>query len=87
MVERILNKLNSLPHDKALHAFYGLALYGLLNIFLPCYYVAAFIVALALGKEIYDLLNPDKHTTDPFDALATFAVPVALAITEMWWTI
>lgn len=79
-----------LPYDKSLHALVGAAIfsaaYTLFSIAgLPALHIAAGAVVLAaVGKEVYDYLNRDKHTPDLMDAVATIiggaisAAPVCL---------
>lgn len=51
-----------LNKDKALHFIVGVAL-APLSIW--------FVMVIALGKEIYDYYNPEKHTADWNDFIAT----------------
>jgi hypothetical protein len=69
-MEKLFNKLNNIPHDKALHFIGGILLFivgNLLNSILGLMLVFTF----AISKEIYDYLHKDNHTPDFFDALAT----------------
>jgi len=65
-----MNFLNKLPHDKALHVIVGILFYAAFHFISPVAGMAAATVA-AVGKEIYDYLNKDKHTPDVWDAVAT----------------
>lgn len=79
-----------LPHDKSLHALVGSAIFSAAYVLftlagLPALHIAAGAVVLAaVGKEVYDRLNRDKHTPDLMDAVATIiggaisAAPVCL---------
>lgn len=68
-----------LPHDKALHIVVGSAIFSAAYVLftlagLPALHIAAGAVMLAaVGKEVYDYLNRDKHTPDFMDAVATIA--------------
>ena len=68
-----------LHHDKALHALVGGAIFSAAYVLftlagLPALHIAAGAVVLAaVGKEVYDHLNRDKHTPDLMDAVATVA--------------
>lgn len=74
--------MNSLSHDKALHGFYGTSFYSLIRIFIPSVVAALIVIAAAYAKEWYDGKNPEKHTKDWKDAVATYIVPVVSAIIE-----
>lgn len=79
-----------LPYDKSLHALVGSAIFSAAYVLfsiagLPALHIAAGAVVLAaVGKEVYDYLNRDKHTFDLMDAVATIiggaisAAPVCL---------
>lgn len=79
-----------LPYDKSLHALVGSAIFSAAYVLfsiagLPALHIAAGAVVLAaVGKEVYDYLNRDKHTLDLMDAVATIiggaisAAPVCL---------
>ena len=71
-----MNPLNKLPHDKALHVIVGLLAYMVFHFVSPVAGLAATAVA-AVGKEIYDWFNRDRHTPDLWDAVATIAGGVA----------
>ena len=60
----------SLPHDKSLHVIVGVLFYAAFHFISPAVGMAAVTVA-AVGKEIYDYFNKDKHTPDVWDAVAT----------------
>ena len=71
-----MNPLNKLPHDKALHVIVGVLAYMVFHFVSPVVGLAAAAVA-AVGKEIYDYMNRDRHTPDVWDAVATMAGGVA----------
>jgi hypothetical protein len=73
-MEKLL-KLLILPHDKALHALYGLLAYSTMTIFI--YPIVAFILVsvIAMSKELYDLQNSKIHTPDIYDAVYTIMPP------------
>jgi len=78
--------MTMLPHDKALHALIGAAIFSAAYVLftlagLPSLHIAAGAVVLAaVGKEVYDYLNRDKHTPDLLDALATLAGGAVVAL-------
>jgi hypothetical protein len=65
-----MNPLNKLPHDKALHFIVGVLIYAAAHFVSPVVGMIAVTVA-AVGKEVYDYANRDKHTPDLWDAVAT----------------
>jgi hypothetical protein len=65
-----MNPLNKLPHDKALHFIVGVLIYAAAHFISPVVGMIAVAVA-AVGKEVYDYMNRDKHTPDLWDAVAT----------------
>lgn len=67
-----MNPLNKLPHDKALHAIVGVLAYAVFHFVSPVVGLIAATVA-AVGKEVYDYANRDRHTPDAWDAVATLA--------------
>ena len=62
----------NLPRDKALHFIVGVLIYAAAHFISPVVGMIAVIVA-AVGKEVYDYANRDKHTPDLWDAGATLA--------------
>jgi len=60
----------NLPHDKALHFIVGVLIYAAAHFISPVVGMIAVTVA-AVGKEVYDYANRDKHTPDLWDAVAT----------------
>ena len=56
--------------DKQSHAVIGAFLGGMAFLIDPSLSFLS-IVAIAVGKEIYDYRHPDKHTADVADALVT----------------
>jgi len=75
-----------IPHDKALHAIVGGAIFSAAYVLftlagLPALHIAAGAVVVAgVGKEVYDHLNRDKHTPDLMDAVATVAGGVVCSL-------
>lgn len=65
-----MNFLTKLPHDKALHFIVGVLIYAAAHFISPAVGMIAVTVA-AVGKEVYDYMNRDKHTPDLWDAVAT----------------
>ena len=66
----ILTLLANIPQDKAGHFIAGLLIYALLHFINPLIGLMAVAIA-AIGKEVYDYLNRDKHTPDVWDSIAT----------------
>lgn len=78
-IEQSLKFLNSIPADKVAHAYIGMLLFTAFSMIY--FYIGLIVlVIVALGKEIYDYYNQDKHTCDLYDALATIlgALPVVI---------
>ena len=73
----MLNKL-IIPHDKALHALYGLILYSFLCLIASPLASVVAVITIAGLKEVYDYFNRDKHTADVVDTVATTLVPIVL---------
>lgn len=67
---RILTIIPSIPHDKQGHFIAGVLCYLPVHLIGPIAGLMA-VVVMAVGKEVYDYLHRDKHTVDPWDALAT----------------
>lgn len=88
MMKSFLTWFSNLPRDKKDHALLGAAgssvCVSVLLIFLPVLWaggIAAVLLACAaFGKERYDAAHPDKHTADPYDALATILGGVAVLL-------
>lgn len=78
-MNKVLNYLASIPHDKLLHSFYGTLIY------LPISYVhssiALGVVAIiALSKEILD--EKDYGGFDFSDIIATMLIPTLIYVIE-----
>jgi len=84
-MEKLMQKLN-IPHDKALHALYGLIIYSFVSLFVAPIYALAVVAVNAVGKETYDFYNQDKHTVDVMDAVATALVPMMLFFLQWLFT-
>lgn len=75
-----------IAHDKALHIVVGSAIFSAVYVActlagLPALHIAAGAVVLAaVGKEVYDRANRDKHTPDFLDAVATVAGGALVAL-------
>lgn len=93
MIEKILNKLNLIPHDKALHGYLGLVAYEIVffisNIwlidFISALIACTIIIILAISKEIYDLVHKENHTSDMMDIVWTIAIPVLITFKEIYY--
>jgi len=60
----------SIPADKQLHGLSGAILGIILTPFIGWAGIL-WVSAIACAKEVYDYLNPDKHTADIWDWVAT----------------
>ena len=81
-MKELIEKINSMliiPHDKALHAFYGLLVYNIVSLYNPTIAILT-VVLISVAKEIYDFQHKDIHTADWYDALATSAIPLVLYV-------
>ena len=56
--------------DKLYHFVVGLGIAVFFGMFMPALGLAAGVLAGVL-KEVYDKLNPEKHTTDAMDMVVT----------------
>lgn len=65
-------RMINLPHDKLLHFAVGVLIYAAAHFISPVVGMVAVTVA-AVGKEVYDYANRDKHTPDVWDAITTIA--------------
>lgn len=80
-MNKVLNYLASIPHDKLLHSFYGTLIY------LPISYVHSSIAlgvvgVVAFSKEILD--EKDYGGFDCKDMVATVAIPTLFWIKDMY---
>jgi uncharacterized membrane protein YdcZ (DUF606 family) len=79
-MEKIIAKLNAflsqfcivckVPCDKQMHFICGFIIAAVLTPFIG-FYAVVVVAIIALLKEIYDALHPDKHTADFWDWVAT----------------
>jgi hypothetical protein len=69
-MEKLFAFFGRLPPDKALHALGGILMFAVGNLH-SLLAAAILVVADAILKEVYDSFHSDKHTCDPYDALAT----------------
>jgi hypothetical protein len=58
------------PQDKLAHFAAGVLIYAIAHFISPVVGMIAVTVA-AVGKEVYDYMNRNKHTPDLWDAVAT----------------
>jgi uncharacterized membrane protein YdcZ (DUF606 family) len=58
------------PCDKQMHMLSGFIIAAVLTPFIGAYSILV-VAVIALLKEIYDALHPDKHTADFWDWVAT----------------
>ena len=59
-----------IPADKQMHFLSG-AILGILFASVFGWAGILWVAAIACAKEVYDYLNPDKHTADIWDWVAT----------------
>jgi len=81
-MEKLIAKLNAflsqfcivckVPCDKQMHMLCGFIIAAVLTPFIG-FYAVIVVAIIALLKEIYDALHPDKHTADFWDLLVTIA--------------
>jgi len=76
-----LYKLMNIPHDKALHALYGLVAYSFMVLVIPSAIAFGLVLLVALVKEVADN-QVSYHTSDYKDFIATTIVPFILSVTE-----
>lgn len=79
-MEKLIAKLNAflsqfciackIPCDKQMHMLCGFIIAAVLTPLIG-FYAVAVVAIIALLKEIYDALHPDKHTADFWDWVAT----------------
>ena len=72
-----------IPHDKALHALYGLVIYNLVSLFTVSWIAITAVLFVAIGKEIYDYYHIN-HTSDGFDVLAAVFFPLSFYLVGIW---
>lgn len=60
------------PLDKCYHLIGGIVLFSLGN-FYSATFGLCLVIAMGIGKELYDYLNRENHTPDLWDAVATIA--------------
>jgi len=79
-IEFILSKLATVPKDKLLHFFFGSLIFFITSITITLAGFnslvtlgtsISFTFVLAVFKEMYDKLNPDKHSVDVLDVIFT----------------
>ncbi len=81
-IEKINNML-IIPHDKALHAFYGLLVYNIVSLYDPIWAICV-VAAQAVGKEVYDYFNKEKHTPDVMDIVWTLAPALIVFVLQYY---
>lgn len=73
--------LNKIPHDKALHAIGGVLIFAVaITLSLSITLSLLIIAVIGVGKELLDAQDPKHHTADIWDAVATIALPLIVAI-------
>ena len=68
--------------DKIYHIIAGMTIYLLFRIIDPTSALVLVWIA-GIGKELYDLKHPDKHTADVWDIVATVTIPSLLYMIEV----
>lgn len=66
----ILTIIPNIPHDKQGHFIAGVLTYALAHFAGPMVGIAV-VIAMAIGKEIYDQFHRENHTPEALDAVAT----------------
>lgn len=61
-----------MQHDKALHFIAGVLVFAVGH-FVSVLIGLGLVMLAAIGKEVYDYANRDKHTPDIWDAVYTLA--------------
>jgi len=79
-----------IKRDKVLHFFAGMFIFSLTLVILLFFAIAnSFawslftVIIIALTKEIYDYFNPQKHTAELADFIATIILPTLISL--LWW--
>ena len=76
-LEKLFKLMGGIPKDKLDHMVYGYILFLMVGIIIPSDIIPLLIVAfLAALKEGYGILNPDIHSAEGKDWLATISLPV-----------
>lgn len=73
LASKVLFYFSETPHDKLLHIVGGLVGFMVAVVLMPPVWALAVAVIVGGLKEGYDWCNPDEHTPDRWDALATAA--------------
>ena len=66
----LLTIIPSIPHDKQGHFIAGVLAYSMMHFASPIIGLAV-VIAMAIGKEIYDWYHRENHTPEAWDAVAT----------------
>ena len=75
-IDKLFNKLASVPYDKLLYFFYGTLMAAPLVVFTNPLLSSAIIIVISFGKELYDDLS-GKGKLELMDAIFT-VLPVIL---------
>ena len=76
-----MNFLMRIPHDKMGHMIAGVLVFLLALLLGVTIWIAMGVVlAVAVGKEIYDYFHPKIHTADPLDAIATVILAAMITV-------
>jgi len=73
LIASMLQRLNAIPPDKVMHFAVGVVFYAVCLPFIGALYAVAAVGFIAVGKEVYDLANKERHTPDIWDAVVTIA--------------
>lgn len=69
---KIVNALLDIPHDKLMHALFGVLIFAV-GRQVHVLFGLALVAFFAIAKEISDYYDPEHHTCDWRDAVATMA--------------
>ena len=61
----------NIVNDKLLHYIVGIWIQLIFSKFININVGLIMVIAIGIGKEIYDKKHPDKHTADLYDVIAT----------------
>ena len=81
MIDRLLNMLANMSHDKLLHSFYGTLIYICVS-FVDSSFALLVVALIAVVKEVYDRVDYGRF--DWKDIVATVFIPIILYVKEIY---